>query len=239
MAALASMDLPKAARALALLLKNPDDLPQVFVIVDALSRPSLERLHRRMRRSMLGRALLEQRPQLTATLADHAALARLPEGSLGRAYLEFLEREGISAEGIVQASTEAGFLDRAETEVDFVGERLRDTHDLWHAVTGYHGDLIGELCLLTFTFAQTNNPALLFIVLGGMSKGFLRGHYDMVKHAYLRGRRAVWMVDVDWEPLLALPLDEVRARLGLDAPPRYEPRRTDMLRAEGKLAAAA
>lgn len=236
--AMVSIDLHKAVRALVQLLRNPDDLPQVFVIIDSLSRPSQMRLHKRLSRSAVGRTLLRERPHLGALLADRAALAAMPEGSLGRAYLAFVEQEAISAEGIVAASQSAGFQERAEAEIDYVGERLRDTHDLWHAVTGYHGDLVGELCLLAFTFAQTNNPALLFIILGGMSKGFLRGRYDMVKHAYLRGLRAAWLLDVQWESLLALPLEEVRDRLGVDRLPPYQPVRSSDLRAEGKLAAA-
>jgi len=29
---------------------------------------------------------------------------------------------------------------------------MRDTHDLWHAATGYAGDVLGETALLGFTF---------------------------------------------------------------------------------------
>jgi ubiquinone biosynthesis protein COQ4 len=40
------------------------------------------------------------------------------------------------------------------------------------------------------------------------------------------------LADTDWEALLALPVDEVRARLGVGAPPVYTPRRSAELHAQ-------
>lgn len=230
--------LSRALRSASALLENPDDLKHVFAVIDALSHPTHVRVRRRLRQTPAGRALLSERPNLAARLADRTALASLPEGSLGRAYLAFMEREGISADGIIAASAEGGRRAHGDAELDYVPERLRDTHDLWHAVTGYHGDLVGELCLLAFTFAQTGNPALLLILGGGMAKGFVRGRYGLVRDAYLQGRRASWLPGVLWEELLARPLDEVRARLHVTPVAPYAEVRSDELRAQGKLAAA-
>ena len=227
----------RASRALVSLLRNPDDLPQVFEIIESLSQPTYRRTWRRLRTTPAGLRLLGARSCLSELLADRARLATLPDGSLGRAYLAFMEREGISAEGIVRASEAGGAKARGTTEREYVPERLRDSHDLWHVVTGYEGDLVGELCLLAFTFAQLRNPALLLIVGGGASKGFLRGKYRLAWHAFDRGRRAAWLPEVAWEAWLAEPLEAVRARLRIDAPPVYEPVRSSELRARGKLAA--
>lgn len=230
-------ELTRAGRALSALLRNPDDLPQVFIIIDALSKPSHQRLLRQLKEHESGRGLLAERPGLAALLSDRAGLAALPEGSLGRAYLAFMDREGISLRGIVEAAEKSGMA-FGDAELDYVPTRLRDTHDLWHVVTGYQGDLIGELCLLGFTFAQTRNIALLLIVIGGASKGFLRGRRDLVRDAYRRGRSATWLPAVRWETLLAEPLDRVREQLGIGAPVDYEPVRSDDLRAVGKLTPA-
>ena len=209
-------ELSRASRALVALLQNPDDLPQVFTIIEALSEPTYRRVLRRLQASEGGRSLVAERPPLAAMLGDRAALAALPEGSLGRAYLAFMDREGISADGLVQASEADGRPFAGEREIDFVPERLRDTHDLWHTVTGYHGDLVGELCLLAFTFAQTHNPALLLVVIGGAARGFLQGRWSLAGEAYRRGQRAAWLPAVRWETLLARPLAEVREELLVD-----------------------
>src|SRR6187551_1831131 len=93
----------RAFRAARILAKDPDDLPQVFTIIESLSLDTIERIASGFRRSETGRALLAKKPDIVDVLANREALARLPEGSLGRAYLDFVERENISAQGIRDA----------------------------------------------------------------------------------------------------------------------------------------
>src|SRR5262245_7167137 len=140
----------RAFQAARILASDPDDLPQVFTIIESLSADTLHRIASRMHKSEAGRRLLETRPDIVALVADRAALAKLPEGSLGRTYLAFVERENISADGI-RAAAVKGMSNAWETlpaPLDFVHARMRDTHDLWHAVTGYSGDVLGEAALL-------------------------------------------------------------------------------------------
>ena len=110
---------------------------------------------------------------------------------------------------------------------------MRDTHDLWHTVTGYRGDLLGELSLLAFTLGQHWNNAIAAIVAGGLLKGFMRGAGPFVVQGFRRGRASEWLPAQDWESLLPLPLEDVRARLRVGAPPVYDEIRTAQLRAEG------
>lgn len=210
----------EAWRALRTLSQNPDDTAQVFRILRAL--PAGERVYRRFRRSERGARLLDERPSLLATLSDRDALLALPPGSLGRTYGEFMASEQISADGLVAASTEAG--DRAgDADARFVGERLRDSHDLWHVVTGYGRDLLGEAALLAFTFAQTRTPGIGVIVGHALWKA--RGDFaparGIIWQGFRRGLRAEWLPDQEWEKLLPRPLDEVRERLRVGPPPAY------------------
>jgi ubiquinone biosynthesis protein COQ4 len=227
----------RALAALAKLLQDPDDLPQVFTVIEALSGPAIAYNTRRLRGTERGARLLRERPDITTLLRDRAALACLPEGSLGRAYLAFMEAEGISVEGIVAASKEGRdeARDGDTPEQAYFRQRMRDTHDLWHAVTGYRGDVVGELALLGFLLAQVKNPAIGLIVLGGLFKTRdLAEARRLILDGFRRGARAAWLPDTDWEALLALPVDEVRARLGVDAPPVYTPMRTADLRARAQ-----
>jgi ubiquinone biosynthesis protein COQ4 len=228
-------DLPRASRALAALLRDPDDLPQVFTLIDAMSGTAPHRLVRGLRRTATGKRLLRDRSDIVPLLADRAALGALPDGSLGRAYLAFVESEGISAEGILQASAAAGGTAYATDDLRYAHDRMRDTHDLWHAATGYKGDVVGELALLAFTLGQHWNTAVAAIVVAGVLKGLGHSELGLIVDGYRRGRAAEWLPGQDWEALLALPLEEVRARLKLAAPPVYTPVRTADLRAEGLL----
>jgi ubiquinone biosynthesis protein COQ4 len=228
-----------ALRAARRLAANVDDLPQVFTIIEALSAGTLERLARRIRRSPASRDLLSTRPDIVPRLADRAALGRLPAGSLGRAYLAFVEREMISAEGIVQASMTGKAIDDLPAPLDWVNARMRDTHDLWHAATGYSGDVLGETALLAFLLAQTWNPGVAVIIAIGMTKtlGVQSGAEvrRTIADGFRRGRRAAWLPGVPWETLLDRPVTEVRARLSLGLPPVY----TEVRSSELRLTAAA
>jgi ubiquinone biosynthesis protein COQ4 len=214
----------KAWRAIRALLRDPDDTGQVFKIVDALSGSAGERLFRRFRATPNGARILQEERDLLGTLCERDALAALPPGSLGRTYLDFVTREKITADGLVAASQEA------RQQVEALGEdyrrtmeRLRDMHDLWHVVSGYGRDLVGEVSLLAFTFAQTRNPGVGFIVaVAYLRIGDVPGARRLLREAYRRGRRARWLPGEDWEALLPLPLAEVRSRLNLGEPPRYE-----------------
>jgi ubiquinone biosynthesis protein COQ4 len=226
-------DLPRAGRALSRLLRDPDDLPQVFTLIDALSGTAPQRLLRGFRRDPTGARLLRERPDIVTKLADRAWLGTLPGGSLGRAYLAFVESEGISPEGIRTASVEGAPQQDGAADLLYVKARMRDTHDLWHAATGYKGDVAGELGLLAFTLAQNWNAGVALIVATGLVKGFGVHTTRVVPDGYRRGRTAEWLPAQDWEALLPRPLDEVRARLSLGAPPIYTPVRTSELRAQG------
>jgi len=214
-----------AWRALRRLFRDPDDTKQVFVIVGALSGRSGERSFLRFRADPNGARILRERRSLLATLSDRAALERLPEGSLGRTYAEFMGREQISAGGLAEASQEGGRrLDFGEERRIFAN-RLRDMHDLWHVVTGYGRDLVGEAALLSFSYAQSRNRGIGFIVgmawwrAGRDPEG--RAFRRLVEEGYRRGRDAAWLPAADWEALLARPLDEVRATLRVGEPRAY------------------
>ncbi|MBK8259236.1 MAG: hypothetical protein IPK82_42090 [Polyangiaceae bacterium] len=231
----------RALRAAKTLAQNPDDLPQVFTIIESLSGSTLARVAERMAKSETGSKILNDKPDVVDVLTDHAGLERLPEGTLGRAYLDFLRRENISAAGI-RAASNSGMeaQDTLPAPIDYVHRRLRDTHDLWHAAVGYHGDVLGETALLGFTFAQTHNPAIALILAIGLLK--TRNAPEArrtILDGYKRGKKAAWLADQPWETMLAMPLNEVRQKLGLGDPPVYTPVRTAELRAQGLVSALA
>jgi ubiquinone biosynthesis protein COQ4 len=226
----------RALRALRALEADPDDLPQVFTIIDNLPGRAPGLLLERLRGTPSGRRLLADRPHLAATLSDRAHLATLPAGSLGRAYLAFVEEHGISPAGIVEASEIGGARPRdLDPDMVFVGDRMRDAHDLWHVVTGYGTDLVGEAALLAFSYAQTKNPGVLLVVLLGAAR-FAGEQREVMWDGYKRGARAAWLPEVEWESLLARPLDEVRRLLEVGPLPVYTPVTSESLRQSGDLA---
>ena len=228
----ASFSPRRAVRALGALLRDPDDLPQVFTLVQALSGRSPSRMLDRLRATPSGARLLRERADIVPHLHDRAALRALPDGSLGRAYLAFVESEGISAEGIIAASVAGRSVVKVDPELAYLQQRMRDTHDLWHALLGYQGDVLGEVALLGFILAQTGNPGIGLLVAAGLAKTrHSPAARRLIIDGFRLGRRAAWLAAVEWETLLSLPLADVREQLRVDAPPVYDAVRSAELRA--------
>ncbi len=199
------------------LLANPEETPRVFRFFDALGG-SDEPVFQRFIAAGPGRALLARRPSLLRALADREALAALAPGSFGRAYLDFAERNGFKADGLFEARAAA---DRSDEDAEdpyrrWFGDRLTLIHDLWHVLTGYGTDEVGEAHLVAFSLPQM--PIRSFRVLNAalVLRGprirrllFHRGLWA----ARRRGQKAARLTTVDYEACLGLPLEQVRREL--------------------------
>ena len=217
-----------AWRALRNLMADPDATEHVFVIIDALSGNSGERQFQRFAKTPVGRRTLEEKTDILDVLSDRESLHGLAPDSLGKIYANFMTDEQISADGLVEASEEVGRVLRKNEDRNRFGMRMRDSHDLWHCVTGYSRDLVGEASLLAFTFAQTRNPGIGSIVaMAYLKAGAIPGARKSITQGYRRGRRAKWLPSADWENLLARSLEDVRAELEVGPIPQYTEMRSE------------
>ena len=215
----------QAGLAISRLLRDPEDTGQVFKILEALRGDSLSRALRRMRNDERGQALLEEQPNIVNALNDREALAALPEGSIGKAYYDFVHAEGLSADGLISSSHEAPRFDKIGQDQRWLGDRLRDIHDLQHVMTGYGRDTLGELCLLSFMTTQVPSRGIDFIIFMGRTKGQKEQPGLNLKELVGEGRQigetADWMLFTRWEDRLHEPLETVRAELGFKPPVKY------------------
>ncbi len=214
-----------AWRALRALMAEPEDTKQVFTIMRALTGNSMYKQYKRFAKTDVGANILTNEIDLLDTLADRAALARLPEGSLGRVYLDFMTREGISAEGLVEASEDV-YAGMNHPELERFSMRNREMHDLWHVVSGYGRDGLGEICVVAFSYAQTKSLGFAAIAAMGAvkySRAFPgNGVLKAVWQAYRNGRKTAWLPGQDWEYLLTQPYNDVRAVLKITRPTHYQ-----------------
>ncbi len=194
--------------ALRKLLQNPDDTRQVFVLSIALNAHKLPDLLARFLADEQGCTLLAERAAINTKSVDYDALRALPADTLGGAYVRFLDEHGLDPD-LFQAPP------GMSAAPAYVTQRMRQTHDIWHVVTGYSPELGGELSLLAFTYAQTGAPALgLLATVGSMRHWLERGSvFGEVWRGYQRGKRARFLGNVPWETLWELPIAEVRQRL--------------------------
>jgi len=207
------------------LIKDKEDTEQVFHIFEALPRRNFLSEAKAFSESAEGIALRESEPYLPDLLDDHARLRRMPEGSLAHAYCDFMEKEGLSAAGLVEEYDK--FAPRKYGDlVEWYGNRQRDTHDLLHILTGYGRDALGEQCVLAFTYGQSPAFAHLFIAYAGaynMKKTIKSDApiFRAVREAQKSGRACPRVSDMNIEELLALPLEEVRNQFNITTPEYY------------------
>jgi ubiquinone biosynthesis protein COQ4 len=228
----------KAWRHFKALIADKEDTEQVFHIIAALRGRKFRDIAQRFWNSEKGQRLLTANERLIDILDDHDTLKQLPAGTVGRVYVEFMEREGLSAAGLeaeYAKFTTAGM--RFEDGIDRYGDRLRDTHDLHHILTGYGRDALGEQCVLAFTFAQHRNLGVGFIAYAGgieLKRRVAPSAPIMgaVHEGYRIGKAAKNLVHEDINALLREPLDDARKRLGIATPKTYHAAHAAM-RSEG------
>ena len=158
-----------------------------------------------------GRAILRERPR--GRDIDLARLRALPEGSLGRAYVAHLDRCGLDPRALDVPVT------RGERELDnYLLERVRQTHDLWHTVLGLGTAGHEEVLVHAFQWPQLHMPYSALVVGFGTPKHFvLEGRFRLLRTALAdavrAGREAAPLLAFYWERHLEEPLEGVRAAL--------------------------
>ena len=107
-----------------------------------------------------------------ALLSERGRARALPEGSLGREYLRFMEHGKLTADGLTEAQTMGSNPnDEFDDDRRYVADRIRDMHDLWHVLTDYGCDDTGEIANLWFSVGQFGNPGMAFIAFFGTLDG--------------------------------------------------------------------
>ena len=210
------------------LIRNKEDTRQVFEVVQALSGKAGHNFFNRFTSSPYGVRVANAELLLETILGDRSALRTLPEGSFGRAYLDFMEGENLTPEGLRGAAEEAGIDYSAENQFPAYVRtflHLQVSHDLWHVLTGYGRDALGELCNLGFTYQQTKNPGFPLIIFIGMlaqkREAFGTPIIKAIREGFRIGAEAEWVPSFDVEALLPLPLEEVRKKLNVKEPVIY------------------
>lgn len=209
----------KAFRAFRKLVRNKEDTAQVFEIMRALSGRSIARGYNRLLKTMEGGRQAFLREELAHKLDDPVWLARFEPGTVGAAYRDFRVARGFTAEGLADEARKVAPLADAQHPVIWYSRRIRDVHDVWHVLTGYGTDALGEACVVSFSYAQTRNLGFAFIGWGA-AREIQREARALparraVWQAYRNGAAARWLPGLDYEALFEQPLEAVRARLNI------------------------
>lgn len=196
------------------LFRDPERLDEVLVAANLLSSS------RKDDRAMYD-AIRDSSPYAAALFRtgdirryDLAVLERYAPGTLGRTVYDHCKRNAIDP---------ATFPVRNGTEpVDLLTAHLESTHDVWHALTGFTTDPVGEIGLQAFYLAQFSSPlAQLLLTLAHAhvltkSPGDSPALMDSIARGWLLGKRAQPLFGLPWHEMWDRPLDEVRRELCVD-----------------------
>lgn len=217
----------KAWRHFRKLVADKEDTAQVFHIIEALKGEKSHRMAWDFIRSAEGQRYLASEVDIPALLDDHARWADCGPNTVAAHYIAFMKREGLSASGLVEESHRWLPADQRPNDLtEWYFERLRDTHDLHHVLTGYGRDALGEASLLGFSYEQNHNRGIWFIAYAGAReiKKSTRTRapiYAAINEGRRLGRAAKRLAHMDVEAVMREDIDVARAQLGVGRPDVY------------------
>lgn len=167
----------------------------------------------RLRETPEGRRLLEERPTVPGALGFDA-LARLPEGTLGRTFADTYKVNDI------QPFT---YEYPVGSDGEYLYKRYRETHDIHHLITGYGIDSLGEVEIQAFYLGNLGlrHAGLISVVsypgallrTKGLGEISLIEHFRRLRAAYYRGKRSPNVLALDFESFWERPISELAAQL--------------------------
>ena len=200
------------------LARNTDATRYVFMIGNAQDTLAESARRRGDMRDPFADPALEQlwRQRYCPEHYDVDELLSLSPETLGGMYARHMKSRGLRPD----------FFDAVTPRhnLHYLRLRLRQTHDIWHTLTGFDTNPVGEVGLQAFYFAQFTNGQSALIIAGAILKSILRRRYGELEQfveafcdGYRNGRRARPLLGVKWEDLWQEPVEDLRRRYHIEA----------------------
>lgn len=196
------------------MLRNPEGTESVFDIEDGLKDiRATEGVVQRVQQDDAVTELMNER--YLAESVDIDALDKLPDNTLGKTFARHILDHGFDPDYYRKIEV--------ATDLDWVMMRMRQTHDVWHVMTGIDTSRLGEIAVKAFELAQTWRPLAAVITCGGMMRYLMKDPEQLgdamanISHGYQLGRHAKPFLAQKWEQHWERPLADWRAEVGLPA----------------------
>lgn len=204
------------------LLRDPNQTESIYDVEDALLRSHPQTLSASVKYMMSSPEVAAfAKERYLPPAPDLVKLMTYPANSLGYAFAQYITSSGF----------DPGFYRKMEVVDDATCLlfRLRQTHDIWHVVTGMTVDVPGEIGLKAFELAQTRRPLAGILIAGAFVSTLLNQPeqldrlLDRVASGYRMGAKAKPLLSQKWEDHWEKPLAEWRSELGIEPMPVYVP----------------
>jgi ubiquinone biosynthesis protein COQ4 len=202
------------------LLRDPGQTDSVYDIEDGLKKTQAMQVALEYIKKQPGVSEIV-RERYLAPPPNLEQLLQLPQNSLGYIY----------ASALTEAGFDPNFYRKVQVtdDISYVFLRIRQTHDIWHCVTGFDVDVNGELGLKAFELAQTRRTMSAVLIAGGLMRTLfntpenLDGLLNNLAIGYRMGARAKPFLSQKWEEHWEKPVEEWRKELGVELTQMYIP----------------
>ncbi|MDG2989646.1 Coq4 family protein [Candidatus Synechococcus calcipolaris G9] len=145
---------------------------------------------------------------------DLNELIKLPEGTLGHVFAADMLAKGFDPDFFHKVPV--------ENDIAYMKMLWRSTHDIYHVVTGFDTDIVGELALQAFMIAQHSIPISIMAYGAGLVETALYSPQDLDR--LMQETTRAWDMGTQtpakflaqkWDQYLDQPLTAVRDQLGI------------------------
>uniref|UniRef100_A0A8C5L9H1 Ubiquinone biosynthesis protein COQ4 homolog, mitochondrial n=1 Tax=Jaculus jaculus TaxID=51337 RepID=A0A8C5L9H1_JACJA len=176
-------------------------------------------LRDQMKKDPEGAHILQEHPCISRSTLDLGKLQSLPEGSLGREYLQFLDVNRVSPD--TRAPTR--FVD--DEELTYVIQRYCEVHDLLHTLLGMPTNILREIVVKWFEAVQTGLPMCILSALFGpihlRAQSLQALVSELIPWAVQNRCRAPCVLNLYYEQRWEQPLMSLQEQLGITPPPLH------------------
>ncbi|XP_043248834.1 ubiquinone biosynthesis protein COQ4 homolog, mitochondrial isoform X1 [Colletes gigas] len=174
---------------------------------------ALSYCHQQMLATSEGRRILVEKPRISSSTIDLSALKRLPKGTVGRTYREFLDVNNVSPD----SRPAVRFVE--DTELAYVMQRYRETHDIFHAMLLMPTTMLGEVSVKWIEALQLRLPMCLSGAIFGAYRLRPRQRKMYLEHhlswAIRTGINAKFLLGVYFEERWEQPLVEFHREMNI------------------------
>ncbi|KAI7950510.1 hypothetical protein MJO29_009184 [Puccinia striiformis f. sp. tritici] len=199
-------------------LNNPYRADMIAVLSETTGGPFLSRLRDQMLEDEGGRRLLRDRPRINTSTVDLDQLEKLPEGTFGKEYCNWLRWCQVSPD----TREPVRFID--SPELAYVMQRYRECHDFYHVISGpFPVNISGEIVVKWIELANMGLPVAALSAIFGPLRLNSEKRTDLLRTyvpwALRTGSSCKPLICVEWEKNWETPIKDLKLSLGIPEPP--------------------
>ncbi|PNF29001.1 Ubiquinone biosynthesis protein COQ4-like protein, mitochondrial [Cryptotermes secundus] len=196
-------------------LLDPMRADMIAVMGETAGDTAIKYMLQKMQSDNEGQEILRNRPRINSRTVDLEKLRQMPDGTLGRTYIKFLDSNKVTPDSRLPVQ----FVD--DIELAYVIQRYREVHDLFHTILGMPTNMLGEVTVKWVEAIQTRLPMCVGGALFGPLRLYPKQRQKYVKYylpwAIETGTNCKFLMNVFYEHRWEQPIKELHKELHIKA----------------------